>query len=118
MPVDLMRRSWNTRKSRRGKTMSNIGFFGSMYEELRTYADKLDRALVGLRSLETATKASEEVAMILHEIVSKETRNPTVRFVSFALKKDLQSRSGQGLSRYELLAKQLGKRTPTQTEIE
>lgn len=98
--------------------MSNIGLYGSIYEQLRAYADKLDKALVGLRNVETASKARQDIAALLQEITSKDTPNPAGRFVSLTLKRELPARSGQGLGHYEELARQLTQRIPTSLEIE
>lgn len=99
--------------------MSDTGLYGSVYEQLRTYADRLDRALVALRNpqADVAQKARLEIVGLLREITDKNSTNPATRFVAIILKQELPAMSGQGLSLCDALAKALEQRTPNQTEL-
>ncbi len=99
--------------------MSDIGLYGSVYEQLRTYTDRLDRALIALRNPQTevAQKARLEIAGLLHEITDKDSTNPATRFVAVLLKQELPAVSGQGLSLCNSLAKVLEQRAPNQIEL-
>lgn len=59
--------------------MSEIGLYGSIYEQLRSCADKLDRALIALRDpqADIAQKARQEIVGLLREITNKDSTDPT-----------------------------------------
>lgn len=99
--------------------MTDTGLFGSIYEQLRTYADRLDRALVGLRSPRSAIaeESRRELAALLYEITDKNSTNPATRFVALVLKQELPSISGHGLGLCDSLARILEQRLPSATEL-
>lgn len=99
--------------------MSDIGLYGSIYEQLRSYADKLDHALIQLRNPEPAIaqKAREEIVGLLKEITNKDSTDPTSRLVSAILKQGLPTVTGQGLSICMSLIKSLEQRPPTTLEL-
>ena len=99
--------------------MSDTGLYGSVYEQLRTYADRLDRALIAMRNPQNdvAPKARLEIAGLLREITDKNSTNPATRFVAVILKQELPAVSGQGLSLCDSLANVLEQRAPNQVEL-
>ena len=99
--------------------MSDMGLYGSVYEQLRTYADRLDHALIGLRNpnIAVAQEARLEIASLLRELVDKTTTNPATRFVAVILKQELPTVQGQGLALCDFLAKALEQHAPTQAEL-
>jgi hypothetical protein len=98
--------------------MSNIGLYGTMYDQLRSYADKLDRAMVALRDDRTAEEARQEIAALLSEITERSVNNPAARFVYISLRKDLPKKAGQALAHYETLARVLVQRPPNVQELD
>ena len=99
--------------------MSDIGLQGSIYEQLRSYADRLDHALIQLRSEEpkAAKSGREHAAQLLRELTDKDTLNPTARLVSLILKQELPSQTGRGLDLCDALAQTLEQRLPDSTEF-
>jgi hypothetical protein len=99
--------------------MSDIGLYGSVYEQLRTYAERLDRSLVDLRNqqAEVSQHARAEIAKLLREIADKNSLNPATRFVSIILRQELPALAGQGLSLCESLADAVVQRAPNQVEL-
>jgi len=99
--------------------MSDVGLYGSIYEQLRFYADTLDRALVALRNprVDLAQGARREIATLLREIVDKESTDPAARLVTAILKQGLPAVAGQGLTLCESLAATLEQRPPSPAEL-
>lgn len=99
--------------------MSDTGLHGSIYEQLRSYADRLDHALVDLRSTRTdqALKARSEISSLLREITDKTSMSPATQFVAIILKQELPAISGEGLSLCNSLAKALEQHAPNQNEL-
>ena len=99
--------------------MSDIGLYGSVYEQLRTYADKLDRALVSLKNPDTniSNQARRDIILLLRELSDKNSTKPTSRFVAVILKQELSTISGQGFDQFERLANSLDKHPPTEEEL-
>jgi hypothetical protein len=99
--------------------MSDIGLHGSIYEQLRSVADRLDRALVALRHPEPQVSytARLEIARLLREITQRDTTNPAARLVMTILKRRLPAVSGHGLTLCESLADALEQRPPGHTEL-
>ena len=99
--------------------MSDIGLYGSVYEYLRTYADRLDQSLIGLRNPDTniAKHARSEIVQLLREITDNNSTNPATRLVSVIIKQDLPSVTGKGLSLCESLAQTLEQRVPDSNEL-
>lgn len=100
--------------------MSDTGLYGSVYEQLRTYADRLDRSLIGLRNSdgEAAHKARHEIITVLREISDKNSTNPAARFVALVLRQDLPDTAGQGLSLCQTLAMNLEQRPPSGDDLD
>jgi hypothetical protein len=109
-----------TNQKERMIRMSDTGLFGSVYEQLRVYADRLDHSLIALRSpqADAAQKARMDIAHLLREITDKTSTNPTTRFVAVILKQELPAISGQGLSLCSSLARIIEQRSPNATELE
>lgn len=99
--------------------MSDTGLYGSVYEYLRTYADRLDQSLIGLRNpdIKIAKHARVEIVRLLREITDNNSTNPATRLVSVILKQDLPLVTGKGLSLCESLAKTLEQRVPDSNEL-
>ncbi len=99
--------------------MSDTGLYGSVYEYLRTYADRLDQSLIGLRNpdINIAKHARVEIVRLLREITDNNSTNPATRLVSVILKQDLPLVTGKGLSLCESLAQTLEQRVPDSNEL-
>ena len=99
--------------------MSDTGLQSSIYEQLRSYADSLDHALIGLRDSRTdiAERARQNIAALLRELTNRETTDPAARLVTAILKQGLPSVAGQGLALCDTLAKVLVQRAPSVTEL-
>ncbi len=99
--------------------MSDTGLYGTVYEQLRTYAEKLDRSLVDLRNprADVVKNARSEIAKLLREITNKNSLSPATRFVAIILKQELPAMSGQGLSLCNSLADAIEHRAPSQLEL-
>lgn len=100
--------------------MSDTGLYGSVYEHLRIYADRLDRSLIGLRNPDSniSKHARLEIARLLREVIDNRSTNPATRFVSIILKQDLPSIAGKGLPLCESLAQILEQRSPNPIELD
>jgi hypothetical protein len=105
---------------KRTMKMSDTGLYGSVYEHLRIYADRLDQSLIGLRNPDSniSKHARIEIARLLREVTDNKSTNPTTRFVSIILKQDLPSIAGKGLPLCESLAQILEQRSPNSTELD
>ena len=99
--------------------MSDVGLYGSIYEQLRSYADKLDHALIALRNPQPkiAKKAREEIVGLLQEITNKDSTDPTSRLVSAILKQGLPVVAGEGFSICVSLTNALEQRPPSSLEL-
>jgi hypothetical protein len=115
MPLHMMMRLRMTRIIK----MSDIGLYGSVYEYLRTYAERLDRSLIDLRNSDNsvAKHARTEIVQLLREITNTRSINPATRLVSVILRQDLPSVTGKGLSLCESLAQILELRMPDANEL-
>jgi len=91
--------------------MSDIGLYGSMYEQLRETADYIDRALVNLRNPTVADCTRNELADFLGRITDTQSTDPDVRRLSVVLKQE-----PPGLAALATLAKTLRQRLPNTTE--
>lgn len=100
--------------------MSDLGLYASVYEQLRIFADRLDHALVLLRSgePEVARQARHTIARLLREFTNKNSVNPATRLVALILKQELPVRAGQGLDLCERLAQILEHRSPNSGELQ
>ena len=99
--------------------MSDTGLYGSVYEHLRIYADRLDHSLIGLRNPDRKVTelARSEIVRLLREITDKKSTNPATRLVSVILKQDLPSVTGKSLPLCESLAQVLERRLPDLNEL-
>ncbi len=99
--------------------MSDVGLYGSVYEQLRFYADRLDRALIALRNphADIAQNARQDIAHLLQKITNKESTDPAIRLVAAILSRGLPDVAGQGLVLCDSLAKALEHRAPSPTEL-
>jgi len=108
-----------TRLKLERRKMTDTGLYGSVYEHLRTYADRLDRSLIGLRNPDSniVKHARMEIAHLLREVIDGNSTNPATRFVSIILKQDLPPVTGKGLPLCESLANTLEQRLPDLNEL-
>lgn len=99
--------------------MSEIGLYGSIYEQLRSYADSFDRALIALRNPrpDVAQEARRQIVGFLREVINKESTDPAARLLTAILKQGLPFVAGQGLTLCESLAKALEQRPPSAAEF-
>lgn len=99
--------------------MSDIGLYGSVYEYLRIYAERLDKSLIDLRNSDSniAKHARMEIVRLLREITNTNSTNPATRLVSVILKQDLPSVTGKGLLLCDTLAQTLEQRMPDTSEL-
>jgi hypothetical protein len=72
-------------------TMSDFGLYASIYEQLRAYADKLDYALINLRSKDNniVSKARKELASLLRHSSVANTTQPTGTLIAMVLSHEL-----------------------------
>lgn len=110
----------NTKKQRRTMNMSENGLYNNIYEQLRVFADKLDRALVRVRNTQEEINACarKDIAAILRELTDSTTTNPMTRLVAFAIKRDLTTDNLVTLQTYQSLSQELIKRPATAQELE
>ncbi len=99
--------------------MSDVGLYGSVYEQLRFYADRLDRALIALRNphADIAQNARQDIACLFREITNKESTDPAIRLVAAILSRGLPDVTGQGIVLCDALAKALEHRAPSSIEL-
>ncbi len=99
--------------------MSDTGLYGSIYEQLRSYADRLDRSLIALRNpaAEIAESARQDIVVLLYEITDHDSVDPAARLVTSILKQGLPVVAGQGLALCVALTKALEQRPPNATEL-
>lgn len=99
--------------------MSDAGLNASIYEQLREYADQLDKALANVRSQEQSTvdAARQELVAMLRDLSQGESLNPTARLVAIILKHELPGSAGHHTGFLSTLAHALESRAPTQTDI-
>lgn len=99
--------------------MSDTGLFGSIYQQLRHYADRLDRALVQIRSADVTINepARQEISGLLRELCQKDNPDPAAQLVFLVLKQQANSIYNQDATICESLANALDKRMPNKTEI-
>lgn len=70
--------------------MSEIGLNASIYEQLRTYADRIDYALIKIKSanVQVAEKAREDLVELLVEIGSTDTLKPGILLLNVILRNE------------------------------
>lgn len=92
--------------------MSDTGLYGSIYEQLRDTAERIDRSLVNLRNSGTEERARTDLADLLGTITDTQSTDPGVRFLAVILKQE-----PPGLPAILALAKILRHRVPTKAEL-
>lgn len=98
--------------------MSELGLYSGHYEQLRSYADRLDRALVGVRNhqADVALRARRELVAILREFANRDSQKPSSHLVATVLRQELGTSAG-GPAPLAALAKILEQRSPNQAEV-
>ncbi len=78
--------------------MSDVGLYGSMYGQLRNYADQIDKMIVALKHPDAgvASAAGKKLAGLLHEILDVNTLNPKALLVQKVLERELPEFNGIG----------------------
>jgi len=79
--------------------MSDMGLNASLYQQLRSYADRLDRAIALLRGtdISSARQASAEIATMLRQMSQNSQQNPHARIVWMILKRELPRTIAEGV---------------------
>ena len=95
--------------------MSDGALNGSIYQQLRSYADKLDRALVGLRDPQhsIADEARRQIADLLRKATVNQSEDHPAMMLRIVLRRRLQ-----GLGLCDRLATVLEGRPPDQSELD
>jgi hypothetical protein len=99
--------------------MSDMGLNASLYQQLRSYADRLDRAIAVLRGNDPASVklASAEIAAMLREMSQNSQQNPHARIVWMILKRELPRTTPEGVGIVPGLLASLETGKPGQTDI-
>jgi len=76
--------------------MSDVGLYGSMYGQLRNYADRIDRLIVELKNPDAgvAAAAGKNLAAVLRDILDVNTLNPKALLVQKVLERELSEFNG------------------------
>jgi len=100
--------------------MSNIGLYAGIYEQLRFYADKVDYALVKLRSEDKnlTQGAREELATFLKELARADVESPGIRLIETVLTQQLPPNFGDKKKVFQELGEVLEKRMPNRKELD
>ena len=71
--------------------MSEIGLNASIYEQLRVYADRIDFALIKIKSpdIPEAEKARKDLVELLREISTSQTLKPGILLLNVILQEEL-----------------------------
>lgn len=98
--------------------MSDIGLFGSVYEQLREYSDKLDALLLQIRSDKEPVRAEarKQLSVLLRVVGDANNKSPAVQIVRAVLRRELAVSRPDALC--STLASALETREPSQKEIE
>ena len=99
--------------------MSDVGLYEGIYEQLRRYADELDRRLIDLRSSDENLHrtARKELAGLLRELQNRDSGSPKTRLVATVLRRE-SGRTAKGESeKLRILADVLESRQPTALEM-
>lgn len=99
--------------------MSDAGLYGSIYEQLRRYADRFDRALVRLKSHDNrvAATARRELVDLLRDVTKTDTEKPSARLLAIILRQELSRVYGEGLGVCESLAASLDRGMPSEDDL-
>lgn len=99
--------------------MSDMGLNASLYQQLRSYADRLDRAIALLRGndIPSARQASVEIAALLREMSQNSQQNPHARIVWMILKRELPRTMAEGVGVIPGLLAALETGKPGQADI-
>jgi hypothetical protein len=100
--------------------MSEIGLDETVYAQLRLYAERLDRDLVGLKSSDEkkVREARNEVVNLLKEIMSARSSNPSARIVALILDRGLRTSTGRRDKEFESMAHTIEMRAPTREDLD
>lgn len=95
--------------------MSDVALNGSIYQQLRTFADSLDRALIDLRNPQRliVDEARKDIAGLLRKATAKQSVDHTALMIRIVLKRRLQ-----GLVICEKLVTVLEGRPPNSSELD
>jgi len=99
--------------------MSDIGLYAGIYEQLLFYANKMDYALVNLKSDndDLVKGAREELAAFLKELVKKDVKKPGIRLIETVLSQQLPPSFVDKKKVFQELGEILEKRMPKKAEM-
>lgn len=100
--------------------MSDIGLFGSIYEQLREYSDQLDILLLQVQNAEDSQKirARKKLASLLRTLSDSDNKSPSVQIVRMVLKRELSKTFGNPEVLCKKLADALELRQPSIQELD
>ena len=95
--------------------MSDGTLNGSIYQQMRTYADTMDRALIDLRNPQNskADEARRQIADLLGKATANQSEDHAAMMLRIVLRRHLQ-----GLGLCQQLASVLGGRLPDRSELD
>lgn len=99
--------------------MSDAGLYGGIYDQLRRYADRLDRDLILLRGTDpgTATLARKDIAELLRTLAAHEPARLPDRLAAVVLRNELGRVYGEAAGTFEQLALSLDAGGPSAGDI-
>lgn len=100
--------------------MSDLGLFGSIYEQLREYSDQFNNSLLTIRRHEGTQRAEARLrlARLLRSVTDKQNSSPSAHIVRMVLQRELPRTFGQPVSICDTLADALEQRDPLPQELE
>jgi phage-related minor tail protein len=100
--------------------MSDTGLFGSVYEQLREYSDKLDALLVEIQSTREPqrTDARQRLAALLRTVADVNNKSPSAQVIRLVLRRKLSSILGRPDNLCNALAMALERRDPSKQELD
>ena len=100
--------------------MSDIGLFGSVYEQLREYSDLLDSLLIEIQSTAEPKRieARQRLAALLRTVADVNNKSPSAQVVRVVLRRELTSTLGRPDILCTALASALEKHAPSKQEVD
>lgn len=102
------------------RKMSDLGLFGSVYEQLHEYSDQFNKFLFTIRRHDgiQRTEARLRLAQLLRSVTDKQNNSPSAHIVRMVLQRELPRTLGQPVSICDTLADALEHRDPLPQELE
>ncbi len=100
--------------------MSDIGLFGSVYEQIREYSDQLDTLLLDVHGAEEpqSAYARQRLAILLRTVADARNKSPSVQVVRMVLRRELTNTLGRPDNLCNSLAAVLEQRQPSKQELD